>query len=397
VLSPGIPIDHPIAVAFKRGGKGVISECELAARRMRNPLIAVTGTNGKTTTVSMLTKILKKGGLNAVACGNIGTPILEKIDENSDDIMVAEISSFQLETLSSHCPHIAMILNVTEDHLNRHYTMENYIFLKKKLLKNLTETEYAILNYDDLTVRSFAEKTRAKVLYFSLKERVRGAYLEKGDLYFGKEKIMSADEVSIGGAHNLQNALASIIAAKIMGINSTDIAAALSSFKGVNHRIQTVAKAGEIIFVDDSKGTNMDATLKAVAAMKTDTILLLGGKDKGYNYNVLFAELNKSCVTHAVLYGENRYALLQSARAVGFDNVSVCMHFGVAVRLAAMQAKRGQTVLLSPASASFDEFANYEERGDKFIEIVREFAQKQEHDHDENVENNVHGETIEEG
>ena len=395
VLSPGIPIDHPLAVAFKRNGKGVISECEIAARCMRNPLIAVTGTNGKTTTVSMLTEILKKGGLTAAACGNIGTPILEKIDENLDDIMVAEISSFQLETLSSHCPHIAIVLNVTEDHLNRHYTMENYIFLKKKLLKNLTETEFAILNYDDLTVRSFAEKTRAKVLFFSLKERVRGAYLEKGDLYFGKEKIMSADEVSIGGAHNLQNALAAIIAAKIMGINNSDIAVALSSFKGVNHRIQTVAKVGDIDFVDDSKGTNVDATIKAVAAMKTDTVLLLGGKDKGYNYDLLFTQLKKSCVVHAVLYGENRYALLQSARASSFDDVSVCVHFDVAVRLAAMQAKQGQTVLLSPASASFDEFANYEERGDKFVEIVRELAQKQEQNKVEIVGKDAFEETIE--
>lgn len=395
VLSPGIPIDHPIAVAFKRGGKGVISECELAARRMRNPMIAVTGTNGKTTTVSMLTEILKNGGLHAVACGNIGTPILETIEKNPDEIMVAEISSFQLETLSSHCPHIAIVLNVTEDHLNRHYTMENYIFLKKKLLKNMTETEFAVLNYDDLTVRAFAEKTRARVLYFSLKERVRGAYFEKGDLYFGKEKIMSADEVSVGGAHNLQNALAAIIAAKIMGINSTDIAAALSSFKGVNHRIQTVTQARGITFVDDSKGTNVDATLKAVTAMQAETVLLLGGKDKGYNYDLLFTELKKSCVIHTVLYGENRYALLQSARKVGFDNVSVCMGFEVAVRLAAMQAKQGQTVLLSPASASFDEFANYEERGDKFVEIVRELAEENSQSEDAKEENDVLDDAIE--
>ena len=376
VLSPGIPIDHAIAVAFKRGGKGVISECEIAARCLHNPMIAVTGTNGKTTTVSMLTEILKTAGLNAVACGNIGMPILETVDNEQGKIAVAEISSFQLETLSSHCPHVAVVLNVTEDHLNRHYTMENYIFLKKKLLKNLTETEFAVLNYDDLTVRAFAEKTRAKVLYFSLKERVCGGYLEKGDLYFGKEKIMSADEVSIGGAHNLQNALAAIVAAKIIGVQSADIAAALSTFKGVNHRIQTVDTVNGITFIDDSKGTNVDATLKAVAAMNSETVLLLGGKDKGYNYDALFDELKKSCVTHAILYGENRYALLQSARAVRFENISVCACFSMAARFAAMVAKKGQTVLLSPASASFDEFANYEERGDKFVEIVRQIAQE---------------------
>ena len=394
VLSPGIPIDHTLAVAFKRAGKGVISECELAARRMLSPMIAITGTNGKTTTVNMLTEILKKGGLSAVACGNIGMPILEAVDKSQDEIFVAEISSFQLETLSSHFPHIAVVLNVTEDHLNRHYTMENYIFLKKKLLKNLTETEFAILNYDDLTVRAFAEKTKAKVLYFSLKERVYGGYLEKGDLYFGKEKIMSADDVSIGGAHNLQNALAAIVAAKIMGISSSDIAAALSFFKGVNHRIQTVDSINGVTYVNDSKGTNVDATLKAVAAMKTETVLLLGGKDKGYHYDALFGELKKTCVIHTVLYGENRYALLKSAQAVGFADVSLCVGFETAVRLAAMQAKQGQTVLLSPASASFDEFANYEERGDKFVEIVQSFAKAEKGDcKDEQAERAVFNES----
>ena len=377
VLSPGIPIDHPLAVSFKRSGKGVISECELAVRCMRLPMIAVTGTNGKTTTVSMLTDVLKAGGLSAVACGNIGMPILEALENETGDIAVAEISSFQLETLSSHCPHIAVVLNLTEDHLNRHYSMENYIFLKQKLLKNLTETEFAVLNYDDLTVRAFAEKTKAKVLYFSLKEKVCGGYLEKGDLYFGKEKIMSVDEVSIGGMHNLQNALAAMVAAKIMGVSSADIASALSSFKGVNHRIQTVEEVSGITFINDSKGTNVDATLKAVFAMKMDTVLLLGGKDKGYHYDALFAELKKSCVTHAVLYGENRFTLLQCARAASFDNISLCAGFEMAVRLAIMQAKSGQAVLLSPASASFDAFANYEERGDKFVEIVRQFAQEE--------------------
>lgn len=197
VLSPGIPIDHPMAVAFKRSGKGVIGESELAARFLRAPVLAVTGTNGKTTTVSMLTETLIKGGVPAKACGNIGLPMVDFCDV--EEVAVAEISSFQLETLNSLRPHIAMVLNVSEDHLNRHYTMENYLFLKAKLLKNLTETEYAVLNYDDERVRGFAEKTRAQVLYFSVRERVKGAYYEKGDLYFGKEKIMSAADLPVEG------------------------------------------------------------------------------------------------------------------------------------------------------------------------------------------------------
>ncbi len=371
VLSPGIPVDHVIAVAFKRAGRAVIGETELAARFMRCPVIAVTGTNGKTTTVSMIEETLIKGGMVAHACGNIGIPMVEFSDVKEEEIAVAEISSFQLETLNSLRPHIAVVLNVTEDHLNRHYTMENYVFLKKKLLKNLTETEYAVLNYDDEQVRAFAEKTKAEALYFSVRERVKGAYYENGELYFGKEKIMSVGELPSEGIHTVQNALAVIAVAKLMGIKSTDIASALSSFKGIKHRIEYVGEANGVKFVDDSKGTNVDATLKAVATMKEETVLLLGGKNKGYDYRKLFSALPREKVVYAVLYGENRYALLHSARECHFENTTVCDGFSFAVRVAAMKAERGQTVLLSPASASFDEFANYEERGDKFVEIVR--------------------------
>lgn len=370
VLSPGVPIDHPLAIAFKRTGRAVIGETELAARYLRCPVIAVTGTNGKTTTVSMLTETLQKGGFLAKACGNIGVPMIEATELAEDGIAVAEISSFQLETLNSLCPHIAVVLNITEDHLNRHYNMENYVFLKAKLLKNSTETEYAVLNYDDATVRSFAEKTKANVVFFSVRERVNGAFYENGDLYFKRERILSVDDLPVGGLHNVQNALAVIAVAKLMGIKTADIATALTEFKGIRHRIEKVATVDGITFVDDSKGTNVDATIKAVAAMKTETVLLLGGKRKGYDYTRLFAALRKSRVVHAVLYGENRYALLKSARETGFENVSLCTSFDFAVRIAALQAQSGQTVLLSPASASFDEFTSYEERGDKFVEIV---------------------------
>ena len=211
VLSPGIPIDHPIAVAFKRSRRAVIGETELAARYMRCPIVAVTGTNGKTTVVSMLTEVLKKGGLNAEACGNIGTPMIDFCNLTEKEVAVAEISSFQLETLQSLRPHIAVVLNITEDHLNRHYNMENYVFLKSKLLKNGTETEYAVLNYDDLTVRSFAEKTKAQVLYFSVRERVSGAFYENGALYFGKEKILSVAELPAVLADKKQRSLGKYI------------------------------------------------------------------------------------------------------------------------------------------------------------------------------------------
>jgi len=371
VLSPGVPIDHPLAVSFKRNGKGVLGEAELAARYMRNCVVAVTGTNGKTTTVSMLAGILNEGGVPAHACGNIGTPMVNFCEMEEEGIAVAEISSFQMETLNSLRPHIAVILNVTEDHLNRHYTMENYIFLKAKLLKNLTETEYAVLNYDDPITRSFAEKTKAQVIYFSMNEPIRGAYFADGSLYFDKEKILSASDLALDGAHNIQNALAAIAVAKILGISTQTIVAALTSFKGIKHRLEFVAEVNGVKYVDDSKGTNVDATIKAVASMKEDTVLLLGGKNKGYDYAKLFSRLLSSKVIHAVLYGENRYALFKSARETGFHKISFCDTFFYAVKIASARAERGQTVLLSPASASFDEFANYEERGDKFVEIVR--------------------------
>lgn len=378
VLSPGIPIDHPIAIAFRRSGKGILGETELAARCMRCPIVAVTGTNGKTTTVSMLEKIFKDAGKKAEACGNVGSPMIKHTHLTADDVAVAEISSFQLETLNSLCPHVAVVLNLTEDHLNRHYNMENYIFLKKKILKNSTETEFAVLNYDDETVKNFGENTRAKAVYFSMRGKVNGAYLENGGLYYCGEKVMNAADLLLAGNHNVQNALAAIAAAKIMGVSTEIIARALSSFKGIKHRIEKVGVVDGVQYIDDSKATNVDATVKAIGAIKGETVLLLGGKDKGYNYDKLFSALRASTITQAVLYGENRLKLLDSAMKTGYKNVTLCESFFVAVHLARLTAKEGQTVLLSPASASFDEFAGYEERGEKFVEIVESFKQKSE-------------------
>ena len=371
VLSPGVPIDHPLAVAFKRAKKSVVGETEIAARLFKGLSVAVTGTNGKTTTVSMIEKVLKDSGFHALACGNIGTPMIGIMNEPADVVAVAEISSFQLETLNSLCPHIAVILNVTEDHLNRHYNMENYIFLKRKLLKNLTESEWAVLNYDDPIVRSFADGLKARVAWISLREQVDGAYFKDGELCYEKERILSADQMLVSGAHNVYNALAAIACAKILGVETELLAGSLQGFKGIKHRVEGVGMVDGVTYVDDSKGTNVDATLKAVECMKNETVLLLGGKDKGYDYHPLFAGLKRGKVVQAILYGENRYSLLTAARAVGFEKLSVCPTFHEAVALARLVARSGQTVLLSPASASFDEFSGYEERGDRFCEFVR--------------------------
>ena len=375
VLSPGIPIDHAISVAFRRQGKAVVGETELAARYMRCPMIAITGTNGKTTTVSMIERILQQDGVNAKACGNIGEPMIDFCSLD-DGVAVAEISSFQLETLNSFQPHVAAVLNVSEDHLNRHYNMENYIFLKSKILKNLSGAEYAVLNYDDEIVKNFSQKTKAKTMYFSVREKVYGAYYQDGALFYLDEKIMPVKDLLAGGVHNVQNALCAIVCAKLMGVKTQSIVKALSTFRGVKHRIEFVCEADGVSYVNDSKGTNVDATIKAVQCMKSNTILLLGGKDKGYDYDKLFSFLQTSRVTHAVLYGENRFRLLESAQKAGLENISLCKNMQIAVWIAKNMATSGDTVLLSPASASFDAFSGYEERGAEFVRMVSSFQEK---------------------
>ncbi len=375
VLSPGIPVDHPLPVAFRRAGKRVIGEAELGALALRCPVVAVTGTNGKTTTVTMLDGIFKSAGFKSVACGNIGKPITSCTSELGEDgIAVAEISSFQLETLYSLRPHVAVVLNVTEDHLNRHYNMENYIYLKSRILKNSAESEYAVLNYDDPVVRGFAEKSKAKCIWFSLREPVEGGYLSEGCLCYFGEKIMPVSDFPLEGEHNAQNALAAICAAKLMGVKNEEIAAALKTFRGVAHRLQRVGELGGVIFIDDSKATNVDSAIKAIGSVKGETVLLLGGKDKGYSYEPLFDAIKTSGVVHVVLYGENAFRILSAALKKGFTAVTLCRPFDVAVRVAFLTAKPGQNLLLSPASASFDSFRNYEERGERFRELLELFA-----------------------
>ena len=371
VLSPGIPIDHPVPVSYRKQGKRIIGECELAAMVLRAPAVAVTGTNGKTTTVSLLGEIAKCALVNASVCGNIGAPFLTEAETLSfDDLAIVEISSFQLETLRTFMPHIAVVTNVTEDHLDRHYTMENYTFLKEKLLKNSTESEFAVLNYDDPIVRSFAERTKAKVVWFSLNEEVDGAFLSDRVLKFRDETILSVDELCLSGRHNILNALASIACAKLLCFPVEAIQKGLTSFKGVKHRNEFVREVNGVKYVNDSKGTNVDATVKAIENCVGETVLLLGGKDKGYDYDRLFSYIKGSGVVHCVLYGENKMKLVKSAVQADYSEVTVCKDMELAFSLAVKIAKKGQTVLFSPASASFDEFSGYEERGERFVALV---------------------------
>lgn len=372
VLSPGIPIDNRLPVSFRKLGKAIIGEEELGALYLRAAAVAVTGTNGKTTTVSMLEKAISACGKKCVPCGNYGNPLINCVEDLSfSDIALLEISSFQLETLFSLKPHIAVITNITEDHLNRHYNMENYVFLKSKLIRGLRESEYAVLNYDDERVRQLASSTRGKIIWFSAKQVVDGAYLDGETLYFKGERYCGIRELDVGGIHNVYNALACIAACAILGLDRVTVAKAVCEFKGVKHRIELVGEVDGVTYIDDSKATNTDAAIKAIDSATRPTIILLGGKDKGYDYAPLFERISKSKVVHAIIYGENRFKVMNAAVKSGYFGFSLCSDFSTAVHLAVYIAKEGQSVLLSPASASFDEFSSYEERGDEFARIVQ--------------------------
>ena len=371
VLSPGVAIDNEIPVAAKKAGVKITGEFELGSSYCKAPFIAVTGTNGKTTTVSMIDALLKAGGINSLAAGNIGVPICSgAIKAEKTDVVVAEVSSFQLETMRNFLPHIACLINFSEDHMDRHYNMTNYAFLKKRLFKNLSESEYAVLNEDCQLCEEVASETRAKKVWFSTSNETNGAYLLGGRIYYLGEHIMDEKELSMSGKHNVENALCAICVAKLMGVKSDDIASALSSFKGVKHRIEEVCVKNGITFYNDSKATNIDSCLKAVKTMKSPTVLILGGSDKGYEFDALFEGIKYSQVSHVVMTGECRSKLAAAAIKTGFDNYSVISDFERAVNSAYKLCPNGGNVLLSPATASFDCFSDYEERGERFKELA---------------------------
>ena len=373
VVSPGVPIDSPFLVNAKKAGKRIMGELELGYLLSKSPIIAVTGTNGKTTTCSLVHHILQKAGLKSELVGNIGTPITERIDYLTENTLaVTEVSSFMLETVNAFCPHIAAILNVTPDHLDRHYTMDNYVYLKRRILSNMRESEYAVLNFDDEIVKSFAENLRCKVIWFSLNQKVEGAYLEGETLFFMGEPICVVQDINISGEHNISNCLAAVAIAKLVGVSSEDIKNSFTNFKGVKHRIELVLEKQGVKYYNDSKSTNVDSTIKAVDAMVKPTVIILGGRDKNQNYIPLFEKLKTSCIVHAVLMGENRYKLLKAANSVGFLRLSVSSSFESAIKIAKIEARNNASVLLSPAAASFDMFSGYEERGRQFERIVKQ-------------------------
>lgn len=377
VLSPGVPINHPISVKAKQLGKRIMGELEFAYSTFIPPIIAITGTNGKTTTVNLIYQILINSHKNTRLLGNVGVPFTSEISNiKRDEVTVVEVSSFQLESTFSFCPHISCILNVTPDHLDRHYTMENYVFLKKKIFKNQRQSEYIVLNYDDETVRGFASETNAKIIWVSTKEKVDGAYLLDGKLYYKNQFIVDQDSLSILGEHNVYNCLFAIVCTYLLGVKIDIIKEVLIGFKGVKNRMEFVCEIDGVKYLNDSKATNTASTISAIQCIKEPTILILGGYDKKEDYQDLFEKIKTSLVKHVILTGNTRFKMLEIAGVVGISDITITSDFDLAVKIASMIALPGDMVLLSPACSSFDAFSSYEERGNRFRFLVEKLSDK---------------------
>ncbi|MBR1586233.1 MAG: UDP-N-acetylmuramoyl-L-alanine--D-glutamate ligase [Clostridia bacterium] len=381
VISPGVPIDAPIVRAAKAAGVPVSGELEVASRIAKGTLVAVTGTNGKTTTVSLLGAIFKEAGKIAYVAGNIGYPLsAAAMESRYNDVLVAEVSSFQLETTDTFHPLTAAVLNVTEDHLNRHGTMEVYTGLKRHIFDAQDENDFAVLNYDDEACRGMADGLRSQVLFFSrLHEVEQGAFLRDGQIVvrIGSEEkvICGADEIYIPGPHNLENALAAAAVAVSRGVPGPVIRHALRTFKGVEHRIEFVRELDQVRYINDSKGTNVDSTIKAVQSMKAPTAIILGGYDKHVSFAPLAEEIARTpLIDQCVIIGATGDQIEQALRAAGYDRIHRADTLEDAVNLCRALSKPGGNVLLSPACASFDMFSDYEQRGRVFKEIVNHLA-----------------------
>lgn len=376
VLSPGIPCDLPFIAAAEEAGIEVISEVELAYRLTPCPITAITGTNGKTTTTTLTGEIMKTAYSGTAVVGNIGIPYSEEVERLTEkDWVVAEISSFQMEKAKEFHPHISAVLNITPDHLNRHKTMDVYIAMKERVFAKQTAADFCILNHGDEICRKMADKTAAKIFFFDSSETLaEGIYLN-GDaieVRWGtiNETLIHVDELQILGVHNYENVMAAAAMGICAGIALDTIRAVLKGFAGVAHRIEYVATVDGVDYYNDSKGTNVDASIRAVLAMKKPIVLIGGGYDKGSSFDE-WTKLFPGRVKHLVLIGVTAPKVRASAEKFGFTAISDCETFEEAVDLCREKAEDGDCVLLSPACASWGMFDNYEQRGDMFKEQVR--------------------------
>ena len=384
VMSPGVPLSIPPVVKARELGIPVISEPELAFRYSDVPFVAITGTNGKTTTTTLTAFLLEKEGRKVVAGGNIGLPLISQCPKMSaNDIVVAEMSSFQLESVDSFCPKVAVVMNLTPDHLDRHKTMEAYAAAKANIFKNQGPEEYLLLNKDDAIVAAMAAGAKSHVYYFSQQEILdEGIWLEDGNLVYRLDKngapqvLIPAAEIGIVGSHNWQNAMAASLAALLMGQQPEIIAERLRAFKGVAHRMELVATIDGVLYVNDSKGTNPDSTEKALGSYgERPIVLIAGGRNKGSDMAVLVPLMRAHC-RGVVLVGEATGDFIDAFERTGYTAYVCADSFEDAVAKAREMAQSGDVVLLSPACASWDMFDNFEQRGDLFKELVKDYAAK---------------------
>jgi UDP-N-acetylmuramoylalanine--D-glutamate ligase len=376
VVSPGVPLLTPELVQVRNLGLPIIGELELAARFLQGNVLAITGSNGKTTTTTLCGEIFSAAGLKTVVAGNIGVPVIETVDQSDPGAWsVLEVSSFQLETTESFHPQIAVILNITPDHLDRHGTFENYVTMKEKIFANQTGEDYLILNGDDPVTQQAASRARSQILWFSRSKIVRrGTFLMNGMLMFRPSEqaspipVLPLAEISLKGEHNIENVLAAVCAACVANIPAQVIARAVASFQAVEHRLEFVAAIHGVDYYNDSKATNVDATAKAIASFPGNIHLILGGKDKNSDYTELNALLRARV---KAVYTIGSAAEKIERQIAGVTRVVQAGTLEAAVDQAASQAVAGDVVLLAPACSSFDQFENYEHRGRVFKQAVK--------------------------
>jgi UDP-N-acetylmuramoylalanine--D-glutamate ligase len=377
VVSPGVPLDTPELVQVKAFGLPVIGELELAAQYLKGNVLAITGSNGKTTTTALTGEILAAAGLPTQVGGNIGVPVIDLIEKSSDDgWSVLEVSSFQLESTKLFHPKIAVILNITPDHLDRHGTFENYALAKERIFSAQTASDFLVLNADNSRTAEAAGRTAASVYWFSLESAVvQGAWVEDGSIVFraGKghvaETILPLKDIRLKGAHNVENVLAAVCATRLAGASPEAIAGAVQKFSAVEHRLEYVATKNGVEYYNDSKATNVDASAKAIAAFPGCIQLILGGKDKNSNYADLGDLLRTRVKT---VYTIGSAAAKIESQIQGMVHFVSCETLERAVSAASKAAHPGDVVLLSPACSSFDQFENYEQRGRIFKELVND-------------------------
>jgi UDP-N-acetylmuramoylalanine--D-glutamate ligase len=379
VVSPGVPFDVPQLVQARARGIPVIGEVELAARFLQGHIVAITGSNGKTTTTTLAGEILSAGGRKTLVGGNIGTPAITFVDRSTQDTwLVLEISSFQLETVETFHPHIAVVLNITPDHLDRHHTFENYAAAKARIFENQTAGDFVVLNADNEPCVETASKAKPPARWFSrLNEVGSGAFVRAEQIVWrdeaGERDIMPVSEISLKGAHNVENVLAAVCVGMLAGIEPLQIRRAVAGFKAVEHRLEYVATVRGVEYYNDSKATNVDATIKALESFPGRIHLVLGGKDKGSDYSLLNSLLKERVKR---VYTIGTAAAKIEAQASGTEIVSAGT-LEAAVRRASEAATAGDIVLLAPACASFDQFDSYEHRGSVFKDLVRQLAARE--------------------